>query len=304
VRTASVSAEREGARLDSYLSGVSGLSRSKVQKLIADGLVLIDGEPARKNHLVSKGEKVSWRVPAPPPEDILPQEIPLTVVFKDEHLAVIDKPASMVMYPGPGHASDTLANALMALFPEMEGVGGRGRPGVFHRLDRGTSGLVAVALTEASFRAMVELMKERGVERDYTALITGDLTSGSGTIDAPVARSRGNRKRMAVDMVAGKRAVSRFKVVERFGGEFTLVEVSLDTGRTHQIRVHFHHIGHPVAGDPEYSRGRSSRELGLTRQFLHAHRLSFTHPMTGERVYLLSELPQDLAGVLDSLRGA
>jgi 23S rRNA pseudouridine1911/1915/1917 synthase len=223
-------------------------------------------------------------------------------VFEDEHLLVVDKPAGMVMYPGPGHPSGTLVNALLARYPDIEGVGGRGRPGVFHRLDGGTSGLVAVARTEEAFRAMVDKMKDRDVERTYLALLVGSPFAQEGTIDLPMGRSRGNRKRMAVDRAAGRRAVSRFTVKERFGLDYALVEVRLETGRTHQIRVHFSHIGHPVAGDPEYSRGRSARALGLDRQFLHACRLAFDHPVTGESLCLGSPLPEDLESVLESLR--
>lgn len=292
----------EGKRLDTFVSAHSGLSRNRVQKLIGEGRVLVEGQVARKNHLLSAREKISWELPAPEPEEVIPQYMPITVVYEDEHLIVVDKPADMVMYPGPGHRSDTLLNALLALYPDISGVGGRGRPGVFHRLDRGTSGLVTVARTEEAYRAMVEKMSERQVARTYIALAVGSIPVETGTIDAPMGRSRGNRKRMSVDRMAGRRAISRFKVTERFGNDFTLVEVSLETGRTHQIRVHFTHIGHPVAGDPEYSRGRASRRLGLDRQFLHACRLKFDHPFTGESMEFSSELPEDLRGVLEELR--
>ena len=292
----------EGERLDIFITEHAGISRSRAQKLISDGHVLVGGEPGRKNHALSSGESVSWEVPPPEPEDIVPQEIPLLIVYEDEHIIVIDKPADMVMYPGPGHPSGTLLNALLARYPELVGVGGRGRPGVFHRLDRGTSGLVAVARNEQAYSAMVEKMQARQVERVYLALVVGSIPAQTGTIDAPMGRSRGNRKRMAVDQYAGRRAVSTFEVLERFDSDFTLVEVALETGRTHHIRVHFSHIGHPVAGDPEYSRGRSARQLGLDRQFLHARRLSFDHPVTGERMVFDSELPADLEGVLEGLR--
>jgi 23S rRNA pseudouridine1911/1915/1917 synthase len=292
----------QGTRLDTFLSSHSGLSRNRAQKLIGEGRVLVDGQAARKNHLVSAGEKVTWELPPSEPEEVVPQTLPVTVVFEDEYLVVVDKPADMVMYPGPGHPSDTLLNALLALYPDISGVGGRGRPGVFHRLDRGTSGLVTVARTEESYLAMVEKMSERQVERTYIALVVGSVPAETGTIDAPMGRSRGNRKRMSVDRTAGRRAVSRFKVTERFGNDFTLVEVSLETGRTHQIRVHFTHIGHPVAGDPEYSRGRASRRLGLDRQFLHAFRLKFEHPFTGESLEFTAGLPEDLCLVLEELR--
>ncbi len=299
--SASVSAAEEGERLDTLVSRLAGVSRTLAQKLIGDGLVLVDGSPAKKNHHVQEGESLFWEVPPPAPAELAAQDIPLHIVYEDEHLVVVDKPADMVMYPGPGHGSNTLVNALLSRYPDITGVGGRGRPGVFHRLDRGTSGLVAVARTAEAFDAMVEMMKERRVRREYLALVVGSVPADSGTIDAPMGRSRTNRKRMSVDRTGGRRAVSRFEVQQRFADEYTLVRVCLETGRTHQIRVHFRHIGHPVAGDPEYSRGKSSRHLELERQFLHAYRLAFDHPVTGEVLDLRCDLPEDLEVVLTAL---
>lgn len=297
-----VTRNESGVRLDVLLAEATHLSRSRAQRLIKEGLVAVDGAEARKNHHAAEGELISWSVPEPGPCGLAAEDIPLSIVFSDEHLLVVDKPAGMVMYPGPGHDSGTLVNALLARYPDIEGVGGRGRPGIFHRLDGGTSGLVAVARTEQAFGAMVEKIKEREVGRTYLALLVGSPPAREGTIDLPMGRSRGNRKRMAVDRAAGRRAVSRFAVKEGFGLDYTLVEVNLETGRTHQIRVHFSHIGHPVAGDPEYSRGKASRALGLDRQFLHACRLAFDHPVTGERLCLQSPLPSDLRSVLEDLR--
>ena len=212
----------DGERLDLFISKGANISRSKAQHLISDGYVLVDGEPARKNHQVAAGEEISWELPPPEPEEIVPEDIQVPVVYADEDIVVVDKPAEMVMYPGPGHASGTLLNGLLARYPEMVGVGGKGRPGVFHRLDRGTSGLVAVARSERAYQAMVEEMRERQVQRVYAALVVGSVPSETGTIDAPMARSRGNRKKMAVDRSGGRRAVSRFKVMERFSSDFTL----------------------------------------------------------------------------------
>ena len=292
----------EGGRLDLFISTHASVSRSKAQRLISDGLVTVDGIPARKNHCLATGDEISWEIPAPESETIVPEEHALVIAYEDDDIIVVDKPAEMVMYPGPGHSGGTLLNALLSRYPEIEGVGGKGRPGVFHRLDRGTSGLVAIARSERAYEAMVEEMRDRKVERVYLALVVGSVATESGTIDAPMGRSRGNRKRMAVDRSTGRRAVSRFRVLERFSHDFTMVEVTLETGRTHQIRVHFAHIGHPVAGDPEYSRGRAGKQLGLERQFLHAGRLTFEHPVTGERISLASKLPEDLQAVLDRLR--
>ena len=291
-----------GKRLDVFMSSRTGLSRNRAQRLIASGAVLLDGEPARKNLVLAEGRKVSWEIPPVEPEEVTPQDIPLDVVYEDASVAVIDKPAGMVMYPGPGHPSDTMLNALLARYPEIEGVGGKGRPGIFHRLDRNTSGLVAVARTEEAYQSMVRMMKRREVERRYLALVSGDIPAEQGTIDAPMGRSDRSRKKMAVRQYGGREAVSRFRVRERFKQGYNLVEVTLETGRTHQIRVHFSYMGYPVAGDPEYFRGRGRRELGLDRQFLHAFHLAFPHPISGDEMAFNSELPEDLVDVLDRLR--
>lgn len=299
-----ISAREEGERLDTFLAGVTGLSRSRVQSIISLDLVTVDGRPTKKNHVLCASEEVSWETPSEGPTTVEAQEMLLEVVYEDPHLVVVDKAAGMVMYPGLGHSGDTLLNALLARYPDIAGVGGEGRPGVFHRLDRDTSGLVAVARTETAYQLMVEKIQGREVERVYTALVTGDIPAERGTIDAPMGRSRGDRKKMAVMPSGGREAVTRFVVLERFSYGYTLMEVSLQTGRTHQIRVHFAYIGNPVAGDPEYSGGRGRRELGLERQFLHASRLAFEHPVTGERMEFTSELPTDLAEVLKRLRSS
>ena len=294
----------EGQRLDVFLASVTGLSRNRVQGLISDGRVFINCESARKNHLLGVDEEVSWELPPREPEEVKPEDIGLNVVYEDDSIAVIDKPAGMVMYPGPGHSGHTLLNALLSRYPDIAGVGGAGRSGIFHRLDRGTSGLVAVARSEDAYLEMVEKVKNRDVEREYLALVSGEITGERGKIDAPMGRSLSNRKRMAVRQYDGRHAITDFNVVERFTQGYTLVEASLETGRTHQIRVHFSHIGHPLAGDPEYSTGDVRRELGLSRQFLHAFRLRFLHPATGESLDFNSELPEDLKQVLDYLRAA
>jgi 23S rRNA pseudouridine1911/1915/1917 synthase len=300
--SATVNPRDEGERLDIFLAALAGISRSRAQSLITGGLVTVGGRPAKKNHVLAASEEVTWQIPPEKPSEIKPQEIPVEVVHEDDSLVVVDKPAHMVMYPGLGHSEDTLLNALLARYPDIAGVGGEGRPGIFHRLDRDTSGLVAVARTETAYQRMVEKVQRREVERVYIALVTGDIPASHGTIDAPMGRSTADRKRMAVRPSGGREAVTAFRVMERFEQGYTLVEVKLETGRTHQIRVHFAYIGHPVTGDPEYSRGRAARELGLDRQFLHAHRLSFEHPVTGRKLDLCSELPDELAAVLDGLR--
>lgn len=297
-----VGAGEAGERLDTFLARETGISRNRVQSMIASGLVSVDGQIARKKHLLCESETVEWTVPAPRAEDMAPQEMCLEVMYEDEDVIVIDKPAGLVMYPGPGHPSETLANALLARHPDMAGVGGKGRPGVFHRIDKDTSGLVAVALSQRAYDAMVEELRDRVVERVYTALVVGDIAAEVGTIDAPMGRSPRDRKKMAVTPNGGLRAVTHFKVLERFDRDYTLVEAKLDTGRTHQIRVHFAYIGHAVAGDQEYSRGKAPKELDLERQFLHASRLSFDHPVTGETLEFSSGLPADLLETLSNVR--
>lgn len=291
----------QGRRLDKYLASAGGISRTRAQELISEELVLVDGKPAAKSHRLAAGETVSWEIPPVVHESVGGEQIPIEVVYADDAVIVVDKPPDMVMYPGPGHSEHTLLNAILGSYPEVAGVGGEGRSGIFHRLDRDTSGLVAVARTQEAFSVMVDRMQRREVERTYTALVTGSVTAEKGTIDAPIGRSRGNRKKMAVSLSSGRRAVTHFRVTERLEG-YTLLDVSLETGRTHQIRVHFNHIGHPVAGDMTYSRGGSARRLGLTRQFLHARRLEFRHPITGGPMGFESPLPKDLSTVLDSLR--
>ncbi|MBN1288292.1 MAG: RluA family pseudouridine synthase [Actinobacteria bacterium] len=297
-----VGAGGAGCRIDIYLSGHLGISRSRAQSLITDGFILVNCSTARKNRVLSDGDIVDWKVPGDDSDRVVPEAIDIDVAYEDVHIVVIDKRAGLVMYPGPGHSTGTLLNSLIMRFPELNDVGGKGRSGIFHRLDKDTSGLVAVARTEEAYQAMVRKMKAREVERKYTALVAGNIPADTGTIDAPVGRSRGDRKKMTVDRYTGKRAVSRFKVIERFPQGFTLVSVLLETGRTHQIRVHFSHIGFPVAGDTVYSGSKAGGELGLERQFLHACELKFEHPVSGEKINLESELPCDLSTVIEKLR--
>ncbi|MBN2168582.1 MAG: RluA family pseudouridine synthase [Actinobacteria bacterium] len=295
-------ADDAGGRIDVFLSERLEISRSRAQSLIAGGLILINGTHARKNRVLSCGDRVDWEFPEQEGAGVVPEAIEIDIAYEDEHIVVIDKRAGLVMYPGPGHSTGTLLNSLIMKYPEMNDVGGKGRSGIFHRLDKDTSGLVAVARTEEAYQAMVRKMKAREVERKYTALVIGSIPADNGTIDAPVGRSRGDRKKMSVDRYSGKRAVSRFKVTERFPQGFTLLSVSLETGRTHQIRVHFSHIGFPVVGDCDYSGSKAGKELGLDRQFLHASELRFERPISSGNINLKSALPNDLSTVIRALR--
>lgn len=287
-----------GLRLDRYVAdNLPDLSRSTVQDLIDSGSILVDGIQRKPKFKVTPGEVVAVTLPEPAPDEIQPDDIPLDIVYEDRDVIVIDKPAGMVVHPAPGHPRGTLANALVAHVPDLA-VGGSQRPGIVHRLDKDTSGLIVAAKTDRGRTSLVGQWGSDSVEKRYLALVDGVVEADEATIDAPIGRDEKNRQRMAVAR-SGREAVSHFRVLERFP-EATLLEVSLETGRTHQIRVHMAFIGHPIVGDPVY--GRASRnETGLQRQFLHASELSFALP-DGKRVRFVSPLPEDLQGVLDDLR--
>jgi 23S rRNA pseudouridine1911/1915/1917 synthase len=285
----------DGTRLDVVLAGRAGLSRAAAQRLIADGCVLVDGGPARKKHLVRAGERISWQPPPRPDASLQAESVPFGIVYEDDWLLVVDKPAGIVVHPAPGHEHGTLVQGLVTL-------GARGghesRPGIVHRLDKDTSGLLLVARQDDAYTALVAAMERRAVHRTYVALLAGDLPQDAGTIDAPIGRHLRDRKRMSLHTASGRRAVTHFDVLGRVPG-FTLCRVTLETGRTHQIRVHFSALGYPVAGDVQY--GRAPRPPGLTRQFLHAAGLVFPHPEDGREIACASPLPPGLSAFLEGL---
>ncbi len=295
-------------RLDRYVSNRLGLSRSRVQRIIDAGLVSVDGRPARKSERVTRGARVEVHVPPPEPVEIAAESLPLDIVFEDEHLLVVNKRSGMVVHPAPGHRSGTLVNALLHHVRDLSGVGGRLRPGIVHRLDRDTSGLLVVAKSDAAHLGLTDALRRRRVRRLYRCASWGHLAESPLTIDAPIGRDPRDRRRMTV-RDGGKRAVTRVRVRERWV-RADFLDVALQTGRTHQIRVHLAHIGHPVVGDTLYGAGwerglggpdRSwARTLALetTRQFLHAAELVFDHPVTGERLHFRAGLPEDLARVV------
>ena len=303
--------DKSGLRLDQFLAGQpTGLTRSQLQRLIGDGLALVNGSESKVSSKVRRGDHITLTVPPPKPTEIVPQWMPLTVVYQDEQIAVIDKPAGLAVHPGPGHSDHTLVNALLAICPDIQGVGGEIRPGIVHRLDKDTSGLMVVAKTHQAHLDVSGQIKARQVDKGYLALAAGQVEPAVGVIDEPIGRDPHNRKRMAV-VPDGREARTRYRVLEYIvpsggalmpsGGaraSYSLLEVVLETGRTHQIRVHLSFIGHPLMGDGVY--GRSSPLLD--RQFLHANRLGFRHPATGEPVEFRSELPPELAAVLDRQR--
>lgn len=286
-----------GERLDAFLAGPLG-SRSRAQRLIAQDAVQVDGEPARKGRRLEGGETIVVDVDV---EAVAPGEpdrpaVPFEVVHEDAHLLVVDKPVGLVVHPGRGHGTGTLSQALAG---RAAGGDDPMRAGIVHRLDRDTSGLLVVAKTGDAHRVLKAAISRRDVLREYLALVTGLPPARSGTIDAPIGRDRRVRTRMSTDTDDGREAVTHFEV-ERALPAHTLLRVRLQTGRTHQIRVHLQAIGHPVAGDPEYG---TAGELGLQRQFLHAARLAFAHPVTGETLDLTSPLPADLRAALDRAAG-
>ena len=298
-----VSAQEEGERLDTFVSRKAGLSRSLAQRLISRGAVRVGGEARPKQYRLRAGERVD--LDEPPGEEMRPspQEIPLNIVYEDADLAVIDKPAGLVVHPAAGHHEGTLVNALLHALGDLSRVAGEARPGIVHMLDRDTSGLMVVAKNDPSPLRLQEMVRERVLKRHYLALVHGVPRTRLGTIEAPVGRDARDRKRMAVTSPGGKHAITHFRVRQAFAA-CALLEVELVTGRTHQIRVHLAYIGHAVAGDREYGRvGELERELGLQRQFLHACRLEFLHPTGGEALCFASPLPADLQGALDRLTG-
>ena len=287
-----------GTRLDRYIADkLPDLSRGTVQGLIESGRVLVDGRQRKPKFRMTPGEVVSVEIPPPRIDEILPDPIPLAVLYEDADVIVVDKPAGMVVHPAPGHPRGTLANALLAHVPGIS-VGGSQRPGIVHRLDKDTSGVIVAAKTDRGRTALVTQWEDRSVEKTYLALVSGSVADEEAIIDAPIGRDPKNRQRMAV-VRTGRPAVTRFRVLERLL-HATLLGVSIETGRTHQIRVHMAFIGHPIVGDRIYGRSRAT-DPDLERQFLHASAIAFTLP-DGEAVRLNAPLPDDLRAALEELR--
>ena len=299
--------EESKVRLDKLLAEqVPELSRSAAQRLITAGRVTVDGEIAKPSHKVRQGEEVVALLPAEESAEPLPEQIPLDIVYEDKALLVVNKPAGMVVHPAPGHPAGTLVNAVLAYCPELA-ASDDDRPGIVHRLDRDTSGLILIAKSDKARRALQRQFKERQVHKAYLALLDGHLQPAWGRVEAPVGRDPHHRQRMTV-LAGGREAVTEYHVLEQFAhqvgpaaGDYTLIEAQPLTGRTHQIRVHFASIGHPVVGDQVY--GRRKTGLPVPRQFLHARRLGFKHPSTGHRLELEAPLPEELEGVVALLRG-
>nr|WP_272909002.1 RluA family pseudouridine synthase [Nitrospina gracilis] len=283
--------------MDVFLTEVqSDISRSYIQKLIDSGRVVVNGSVSKSNYKVKTGDRVELTVPDPEPLDVRPEAIPLDIVYEDASLIVVNKPPGMVVHPAPGHSTGTLVNALLHHCRDLTGIGGVARPGIVHRLDKDTSGLVLVAKTAAALENLSAQFKERQVKKVYLALVKGRVEPASGWIDAPIGRHRVHRKKMALN--EGGREAQTYYAVEKQFREYALVRVEPKTGRTHQIRVHLASIGCPILGDRLYGHLRGASVPRLERQALHAYRLEVTHPESGERVQWEAPLPEDLTRVL------
>lgn len=306
---ATVSAAEAGRRLDLWLAAqLPELSRTRVKALIDEGRVQVDGASRKASHRLRAGERVRAVVPPPPSDEMAAEPIPLRIAFEDAHVLVVDKPAGMVTHPGAGQSTGTLAAAALAHAPEISGVGGPRRPGIIHRLDKGTSGLIVLAKTRMAYDALTAQLSRRTMSRRYLCLAHGIVKRDEGVIDAPIARDSRSRVRMAVARPGtGKRAVTRFRVLERLAG-VTYLECRLETGRTHQIRVHLASLGHALVGDVTYDRRKAADTIpgeliaGLGGVALHAAGLAFIHPTSGERIELSSPLPNRIEAILSHLR--
>jgi 23S rRNA pseudouridine1911/1915/1917 synthase len=287
-------------RLDLFLTSVQAeISRSQVQRLIEQDHVSVNGQPVSAKYKVKPGDVVQLRVPDPTPLDLSAEPIPLNIVFEDECLVVVDKPAGMVVHPAPGHATGTLVHALLHHCQDLSGIGGVERPGIVHRLDKDTSGLVLVAKSEKAHRSLASQFKEREIKKVYLALVRGKVARDKGVIDLPLGRHKVHRKKMAVRQDGGRPAVTAFEVIDRYE-HFSYLRLFPKTGRTHQIRVHVAQMGHPILSDTTYGGKLDARHMKMPRQALHAHQLEIHHPISGEIKTFISPLPDDLDNYLKS----
>lgn len=290
--------KKNSGRIDKYLTlQLETMSRSKVQNLIADGFVLVNDAPIKANYKLEIGDKIAVYVPEPEAVDVEAEDLPIDIIYEDQDIVLVNKAQGMVVHPGAGNPKGTLVNALLYHIKDLSGINGEIRPGIVHRLDKDTSGILIVAKNDEAHVKLSEQLQDRSVKRKYYALVHGVLPHEHGTIDAPIGRDPKDRQKFTV-IREGKEAISHFKVLERFK-DYSLLEVSLETGRTHQIRVHLNYIEHPVAGDKIYGPRKSLEGNG---QFLHARRLEFIHPRTGETMSFEAELPKLYKKTMDRLR--
>lgn len=296
-----LTADQNGERLDAFLSRQGdNLSRSAAQKLIEAGAVRLNGKVPKKNDRLNLGDTVEYTIPEPKEVDITPKDIPLEIVYEDEDVAVINKPKGLVVHPAAGHQDDTLVNGLLyAMGDSLSGINGELRPGIVHRIDKDTSGLLAIAKNDLAHTVLASQLKDHSMARTYEAIVCGSFREDSGTVDAPIGRHPTDRKKMCVTQRNSKPAVTHWEVVERFRG-YTHIRCRLETGRTHQIRVHMAYIGHPILGDTVY--GHKKPELGQSSQCLHAGALCFRHPRDGRPILVFAPLPDYFQQVLEKLR--
>ena len=292
--------KEDGARLDKEIASLDeSLSRMTIQRLINDGKASVNGKIQKSSYKVKKGDEIVLEDEEPKEIELKPEEIPLQIIYEDNDMVVINKPKGLVVHPGNGNPDGTLVNAVLAHCKDsLSGIGGKIRPGIVHRLDKDTSGLIIVAKNDRAHINLSQQIKNREIKKTYIALVRGNTKENEATINMPIARSDKDRKKMTVKK-DGKEAVTHFKVIERFNG-YTLLEVKIETGRTHQIRVHLSQIGYPVVGDDTYSNGKNPFEI--KGQLLHAKRLEFKHPTTGKEMVLEAELPEEFKGVLNKLK--
>ncbi len=294
--------ESSGARIDVFVAEWQNITRSAAQRLIAGEFVSVNGKIPAKNYKLRPGDELECELPEPIPSDAQPQDIPLEILYEDSDLLVVNKPKGMVVHPAPGNPDGTLVNALLYHVRDLSGVGGVIRPGIVHRIDKDTSGLLIVAKNDDSHLALAEQIKVHSFDREYRAILVGNLKNDSGTVNAPIGRSPRDRKKMAI-VPDGRPARTHYEVLERYPG-FCYVKCVLETGRTHQIRVHMQSLGHPVFGDEVYGAGNTQieRQSGIIGQCLHAKLIGFEHPTTHEHIVLESELPEYFEKILAKLR--
>ena len=290
--------KKAGVRLDKALAELTELSRSQANDDIKKGMVLVNGKVVKAKYAVKMGDVITYEIPKEEVLEYTAEDIPLDIIYEDNDVAVVNKPQGMVVHPSAGHTSGTLVNALMYHINNLSSINGVIRPGIVHRIDKDTSGLLMIAKNDKAHNALATELKDKKSLRKYVAIVHGNIPNERGVIEAPIGRSEKDRKKQAVT-AKGKPAVTHFKVLERFGN-YTLVELTLETGRTHQIRVHMAYIGHPIAGDPLYGPRKTLKGNG---QFLHAQTLGFTHPTTGKTMTFTVEVPEIFQKTLNSLRG-
>ena len=295
-----VSQEEKGKRLDAYIPSVdTDITRTSAQRLIEDGNILVNGKNAKVSYKIQENDKISVEIPEPKQIELKAQDIPIEIVYEDSDIIVVNKPKGMVVHPANGNPDGTLVNAIMAICKDsLSGIGGEIRPGIVHRIDKDTSGLLIVAKNDNAHVKMSEQIKNHEVKKTYIALVRGVFKENEATIDMPIGRSTSDRKKMAVNK-NGKDAITHIKVLKRFD-KYTLLQVNIETGRTHQIRVHLSHIGYPIVGDYTYSNGKN--EFDVVGQCLHAQKLEFKHPITQKDMCLEAELPQYFKDILDKLK--